>query len=875
MNFGWVFLLRPPAARILKLLEDNLSSRRFFSLCLWTALATLIKVSALTALTSPEEFLGFRVGADYKLARYDRIIQYLEKLSQETGKVRYETVGRSTLGEPLVLTVISTAENMQNLKRYRDIARGLSDPRTLNANEAEILAGQGKVFLLLLCNQHSSEIASSNMALELAYDLAAGEDPELEKALEDVIVMLIPSANPDGQEMIVDYYDKYVGTPYEGGNLPWLYHHYAGHDDNRDWFMLNLAENDALVDVFYGNWQAQVLVDVHQMGMTGVRMFVPPFFDPPNPNNHLLIWNQIELLGAFMKFCLAEAGKKGVISNAIYSGWYQGSVRPNATQHNITALLTESAGVQIASPVYVDPAELEGTDKGLPEYGVRMNFTDPWPGGWWRLRDIVEYQLVAFKGLVKVCSDNRRKLLRNFYRMGAETVDLPSQGAPYAYLIPPEQRDPGSTSRMLKIFLRTRCEIQRSVIPFNAGNREWPAGTLVIKTGQPYGRFVKDLLEVKKYPDLRKYPGGPPQPPYDNAAWTLPLLMGVEVEEIREPFVTQLEPLSALQSPDSSTKTSPALLDCRDNNSYRAVNLLLKNKVKVSQIGQPVSTSGKTLPAGCFLAEGKTEELEEVARKTGAGFIPLEWRLVVPRRQLKQGKIGLYQGFVPSTDEGWTRYILDRFEFNYESLTNDRVRKGNLFKDYAVIILPGPDKDGIVKGDDSEFTPPEYRGGIGRDGIRELKEFVIKGGTLIAIKEACRLPVEEFDIPVHEELRGVADSEFFCPGSMLKLEVDNSHPLGYGMPEKGACYFVDALPLGTDVPKAGGPDRRVVARYGSEDILLSGWIIGERKIHGLPAVVQVNLGQGHVVLCGIGVQERAQSWGTFKLLFNAIFDGYR
>jgi len=239
------------------------------------------------------------------------------------------------------------------------------------------------------------------------------------------------------------------------------------------------------------------------------------------------------------------------------------------------------------------------------------------------------------------------------------------------------------------------------------------------------------------------------------------------------------------------------------------------------------------------------------------------------------GRIGLYQGFVASTDEGWTRYILDRFEFNYERLTNERVRKGNLFKDYAVIVLPGPDKEAIIKGDDSEYTPPEYRGGIGREGIRELKEFVIKGGTLITIKDACRLPMDEFDIPVHEVLRGVPDSEFFCPGSLLKLEVDNTHPLGYGMPEEGACYFVDAPLLGTDVPKAGGPDRRVVARYGGEDILLSGWIIGERKIHGLPAVVDVNLGEGHVVLCGFGVQERAQSWGTFKLLFNAIFDGYR
>ncbi|HLA38679.1 MAG TPA: M14 metallopeptidase family protein, partial [Candidatus Glassbacteria bacterium] len=372
-----------------------------------------------SALKSPEDYFGHPIGADRKLIRHDKVIEYLQELAAQSPRVLYEQVGTSTLGKPIGLVLVSSETNMANLQHYRDISRRLADPRLLGREDALRLAGESKVFMLVLCNQHSTEIASSNMAAELVYDLATGADPEAEKALQDVVVMVVPSANPDGQHMVVDYYNEWLETPYEGSSLPWLYHHYAGHDNNRDWFMLNIAETDALVEVMYGRWFAQAMVDVHQMGMAGVRMFIPPFYDPPNPNNHPLIWSQIELMGAWMKERLAEAGKKGVISHAYYSGWYQGSVRPNATQHHITALLTESASAHIGSPVYVDPAELRGTDKGLPEYEQKMNFTDPWLGGWWRLRDIVEYQLLALKGMLEACSASRYQILRNFYDMAA------------------------------------------------------------------------------------------------------------------------------------------------------------------------------------------------------------------------------------------------------------------------------------------------------------------------------------------------------------------------------------------------------------------------------------------------------------------------
>lgn len=847
----------------------------------WIAIAVLSYLVPVFALTSPETFLGHRVGADRRLAGYEQIHEYLLKLDGESGRVQYLTIGTSTLGKPIGMAVVSSEANMAALEGHRATVRRLADPRGVSAGEMEALVDGGKVFLLILCNQHSNEIASSNMALELVWSLARGDDPEMERALRDVVVMIVPTANPDGQEMIVDFYDKYLGTPYEGGQMPWLYHHYAGHDNNRDWFVLNLAENDALVDVLYGDWHPQVLVDVHQMGANGPRMFVPPFFDPPNPNNPKVIWSQIEILGSYMKYRLAADGKSGVINNAYYSGWYQGSIRPNATQHNITALLTENASVRIATPVYIEPSELRGTSQGLPEYGVKMNFTDPWPGGWWRLRDIVDYQLVAMKGMIVACERNRDQFLRNFHGMAAEALRLTEDGAPYAYIIPADQRDPGATARLLKIFDRTRCEIHRARSEFRYGDRVFPEGSLVLMVAQPFGRFVKDLLEVKPYPDMREYPGGPPMPPYDNAAWTLGLMMGVDVVEASRPFDADLVLLDSAPIAPSFALGGAALLDCRDNNAYHAVNVLLDGKARVRRYTERFNAGGREWPAGTFLVDAPEKLLRRAADSCRVTFVPVSAAPAGERHALKLGRVGVYRGWVPSADEGWTRLVLDRFAFNHERLTNERAQKGGLIQDFDVIVLPSLGKQDMIDGPGSgsrnpglRNTPPEYSGGLGKSGVKALEQFVKDGGVLIALRGACSLPIEEFRIPVREGSAKTSEGDFFCPGSLLGITVDNGHPLGFGMPEDAAAFYSGGKLLETFIPPAVDTDRRVVVSYTREDVLLSGWVVGEKAILGKPAVVDVSLGKGRVVLFGFGAQNRAQTWGTFKLLFNAILCGY-
>ncbi len=854
--------------------------RKAFLKTLLTVLAIVLFSGRVEALTAPAEHLGFPLGADRKLAGWESIISYLTKLDQESERVFHQTIGISTQGRPIGLTVVSSEENMARLNLHRQTAKRLSDPRTLSRAAVDSLVAEGKVFILFLCNQHSNEIASSNTALELAWSLAEGKDPEMERALRDVIVMIVPSANPDGQDMIVDYYDRFAGTPYEGGDMPWLYHQYAGHDNNRDWFFLNLAENRALVNVLYGNWHPQVMLDVHQMGSTGVRMFVPPFYDPPNPNNPKLIWEQIEVLGSYMKYRLTAAGKSGVINHAYYSGWYQGSVRPNATQHNITALLTENASARIATPVYVEPSELEGTENGLPDYAVRMNFTNPWSGGWWRLRDIIDYQLVSMRAMIDFCARNREQFLRNFHTMAAEALELPEHGAPFAYAIPPDQADPGATARLLEIFSLTRCEIQRAERSFNAGGRLFPENTLVLKTAQPYGRFIKDLLEIKPYPDLRKFPGGPPAPPYDNAAWSLGPLMGVEVVELREPFEASLALLKDDPAAPASSSGTLALLDCRDSNSFLALNYLLASRARVERYGEKVTAEGREWPAGAFLVEAPEKVLRQAADSCRVSLVPAGAVPAGYKYPVKRGRIGLYRGWVPSADEGWTRLVLDRFGFDHSRLTNERVKKGALRRDFEVIVLPSLGREDMITGPgpDSKSLrlrnfPPEYRGGMEKEGVKALEEFVREGGVLIALREACALPLQDFTLPVREASGKTFEGDFFCPGSLLSLDVDNSHPVGFGMPEQTAAFWNSGVLLETFIPHNVELDRRVVASYGAQDLLISGWVIGGKAIQGKPAVVDVSLGKGHVILCGFGVQNRAQSWGAFKLLFNAILLG--
>lgn len=840
----------------------------------------------LGAQTPPEDFLGHKVGADRKLADYGQIQDYFQELDQESEKIKVVTIGESTLKKPLIMAIISAEENMPKLDDYRGITKKLRDARDLSPEDARRLAQEGKVILLITCNIHATEIAASQMSMELAYKLITGKTPfDADKILQDIILLLVPTSNPDGEQMVVDWYRKYLGTKYEGGSMPWLYQHYAGHDNNRDWFMFNLSETRAVTKVLYHDWIPQIHIDEHQMGSTGARLFIPPFMDPPVPNVHPLLWRGVNLCGSSMSYDLQKNGFKGVVHGRSFTGWWIGACDDTSWLHNTIGILSEMASVKVATPIYIDPTE-------LPQSYVekRMNFPDPWPGGWWRLRHIVDYELTLSLSLIKTAALHKEDFLYNFYRMCHNAIEQEQEGHPFAFVIPKQQWDYPTALRMLDILMFGGVEIHQVKEDFVADGKVFSAGSFVVYMSQPYRPYAQALLEKQKYPDLRQYPGGPPVPPYDNAGWTLPLQMGVKCVRIEHPFTVHQEKLREVSYPIIEAPPAAApyiLLDSRQNASYSVVFSLLKEGAEIMRSHEAIEVSGIKTAAGSFLIKNSPQ-----VQKALPGLLE-KWHLKayemadidnIPKSSLKKSRVGLYQSWRSNMDEGWTRYVLDDLEIPYTTLHNKdfkgtKKKKTDLTAEYDVIVFASENPDIIKLGKPSPTSryyrrytemPPEYEGGIGKEGIEALKAFVEQGGILVTLNNACDLVFKEFRVPAQNALERVDRTKFFCPTSILKLKVNNKTPIGYGLPATTPAMFSRSLAMSTSVPRSGDWDRTVVASYPKEDILLSGWLLGEDVLARRAAVVDAKYKKGHIILIGFRCQHRAQSHGTYKFLLNAL-----
>ncbi|MCZ6680097.1 MAG: M14 family metallopeptidase, partial [Candidatus Poribacteria bacterium] len=514
--------------------------RRKFYLSIGILGLLLTVVPAQAQIISPEEAIGFPVGTDYKLARWEAITQYLRSLATNADRVMLEERGKTTEGLDFVLVTISSPENLANLDRYKAIQRKLADPRGQDETELDRLCHEGKAVVLINCNLHSTEVASSQMAMELAYQLATKDTPQVREILENVIILLIPSTNPDGLNMVVDWYDRTVGTPYEASPMPWLYHKYTGHDNNRDWFMLTQVESQIVTEILYKAWFPEVVYDVHQMGNAGARFIIPPYFDPVNPNIPPLLQRELSLIGAQMALELTAQGYTGVLSNAVYDTWWNGGFRTVPYRHNMVGILTEAASVNIASPIFQPRLSLKGHRRGLGGYAQQTNFPEPWPGGWWRLRDIIEYEEVAVYSILSRVAKQKVMFLSNFYKLGLHAVEKGKGEPPRAFLVPTKQRDLNTALKMLEILQRGGVEIHRADASFIADGVEYPEGTYVVSMAQPFRAHAKDFLEVQRYPQRRAAPGAPPERPYDITGWTVPLQMGVKVVRVVNTFDADL-----------------------------------------------------------------------------------------------------------------------------------------------------------------------------------------------------------------------------------------------------------------------------------------------------------------------------------------------
>jgi hypothetical protein len=847
-------------------------------------LASLAARAQEAAIPNPEAFFGHKPGTDYKLLRWDKIHDYFQLLGRTSGRVRIENLGKTTMGNPFILAVISSPANLANADRYKEIARKLAAGR-ISQDEAQKLSAEGKTIALITCSMHATECGPTQMSPLLAYALATDSSPSVKKILDNVIFLLVPCWNPDGNILTTDWYRRNLGTPFEAAPMPWLYHYYVGHDNNRDAFMNTQIETRYVNKILYGDWFPQLFLDMHQMGASDARLFLSPLYEPRHPSLDPIVTREEELTGAYMRTLLEEKGLIGVIHYALWNHWRMSAVHTCALWHNVTTILFEAASTQMATPLFQTAKDLSAPDSGgLGKQGntQTMNYPSPWPGGWWRLGDIVNYAYWSAIGFLESGALLKDKYLMNMYRMARNSIEKGETEAPYAYIVPDRQKDPNKASRMLDTLISVGAEIQRAERAFEAQGREYPAGTYVILTAQAYRPYVMDMLGPQLYPDRRQYPGGTPEPAFDITGWTLPYQMGVEAIRADAPFKAELKPVKKADPPAGAVEGEGTsfILDHAVLASFRAVNRLLAAGCDVRWATAPFSANGKDYPAGAILVSGpgvggKVRSLAaEFSLQARAGSAPGD------AMKLKPLKLGLYQPWTADPDEGWTRWIFDTWEFPYATIHNEDIRAGHLREKYDVIVLTSLPLQRILEGRKEGTVPPLYAGGIGNPGLAALREFVDGGGTLITLNASAELALTQFKVPLANVAPKLPSLEFFCPSALLKVELDAAHPVAYGMGDTAIVMFNESPVFTSDkeseaaAGQASSPSGlKIIARYPDSDPFLSGFLKGEKALRKRPALVEVGSGKGRIIIFGFRPQNRAQTQGTFMLLFNSLYYG--
>jgi hypothetical protein len=775
-------------------------------------------VKANVPLKSPADVLGFRPGTERKVAGWQQISDYFRQLDEASPRVRLQDIGVSTQGRRMFVAFISEAENIRDLAKYQALQRQLADPRAVtDAAARDRLLRDGKTVVAISCSIHSTEIVASQMSMQLAYDLANADDPETLEILKNTILILIPSPNPDGVDIVGDWYRRTLGTPHEGAEPPELYQHYAGHDNNRDWFMLNLRETKNVTKLFWREWFPQIVYDVHQMGRDGARFCLPPFHEPAYPGIPPLIVRETGLLGYEMASALQGAGFRGVVTNAMYDMWWHGGFRSAPYFHNSVGILSEAASARLMTGVQVKGEDLaKATTRGLTNALERAaNFPDPWPGGAWTPNDIMNLELTASRALLRRAARYRLQYLRNFYELGSYNVRAAADPRhPLAYYIPPGQGREEETAKLVGALIEQGVEVYRAGREFHpqpapSQHSEVPAGGYLIYLAQPYRYNVQALFEEQKYP-TRLNANGEAERPYDVAGWTLPAMMDVEV--------------------------------------YAATEIAEKQEtLQLKLLRDP----------------------EEVRKDFG-----LPPKIANPLRGAK-ARVGLYRSWTNSMDEGWTRYVFDTFNVPYATLRDTDARAGDLRKSYDAIILPSMRAREIIEGRSARDYPAEFAGGITAAGVENLRRFVNEGGTLIVWDDSAEFAIQQFKLPLRETTAGVSSAKFYCPGSILRVNLQGDlaklarapSPANNNRAGLLDVYFVNSAAF-----EATEPDKvRVLATYDAKETLLhSGWLRGPEYLAGKIALAEIGVGQGKIVLFGFRPQHRGQTWGTFPLIFATL-----
>lgn len=860
------------------------------------------KKRAQSGIPTPQSVLGQSVGADFFLATYDESLKYFQALDAASDRVELLEVGETSFGLPWHIALISSADNLRNIERYREIAQRLAHPEGLTDDEARQLAIEGKSIVHIDGGLHATEVAHAQHTIQLGYDLVTGDDdPEIAAILDNVILMLWFSINPDGQNMVANWYRQNLGTIYETSGTPGLYQKYTGHDNNRDGYMINMIESRTVTRVTR-KWEPQILYNHHQSSPFPTRIWIPPFAEPISTYVHPLMWRTVNMLGMSMAQALEERGQVGATHMGTgFDNWYPGFLDHANNFHNVASFLTETAAAGWATPRLYTVNDFPANRRDLRPESL---YASPWKGGWWRLRDAVEYMLTASFSVLDFAAKYKYDVLYNRYQAGRETIQKFTDEPPYAFFVPQDQRDPVAAVELLRRLAYNGIEVHQLTTKVMHDGIEYGAGTWVIPMDQPFANYVRQLFAIQEYPDLREFPEGPPDQPYDVAGWTLPFMVGIHVIEAATPldastrlamqpvggtavtwdtdidaapfdsapgvgFDTNEMAAGIMPPAGRMTGSGDALVvDAAQNNSFKAITAALAAGGRVQFLPGMPGSDGEGGNSGRYLISG----IDDATLQQWVGDFALQaTRSSTGGADIGNPRIGLYQPWGGNMDEGWTRWVVEMYGFDSVTIRPGDIKAGNLRERFDVIVLADFGARTLIEGRAPGSVPGRYAGGIGREGVRIMDAFVRQGGTLVCINNSSMFAIDEFHLPVRNVVEDVGRSEFSQSGSILELEIDAYHPLMSGM-STDSKMFVGRGPVFT---VEDGFEGTVFAKYPEQGSpLVSGYMLGEEHVQGYAAGVNVRHGDGNVVLLGFRPQWRGQTFATFKILFNAaLFHG--
>jgi hypothetical protein len=881
-------------------------ARRFRALALAALVVLLPSANAGTqprgtaSITSPAQQFGAAIGDDYFLATWSQYEDYFKRLDRESNRMSLVDIGRTEEGRTQWMAVVTAPENFLKLERFKSIARRLARAEGLTDEQARALAQEGRAIVWIDGGIHATETLGPQQLIETVYQLVSGTDAETQRFLRDVIVLAV-HANPDGHALVGDWYMREpIAERRTLDGVPRLYQKYAGHDNNRDFYMSTQAETINMNRVLYHEWFPQIVYDHHQTGPPGTVMFAPPFRDPFNYVYDPLIPIGIDLVSSAMHARFAAEGKRGVTmrSGANYSTWWNGGLRTTVYFHNQIGLLTETIGSPTPTSIpYVRERQLPNGDLPLP--------IAPQP---WHFRQSIDYSVTANRAVLDVASRYRETLLFNIYRMGKNSIERgsrdtwtdyphraearrtdPAMRDPRGYVLPADQPDFLTATHFVNALIRSGVDVHRAETAFTVGGKRYPKGSFVVKSAQAFRPHVLDMFEPQDHPDDIPYPGAPPKHPYDSAGWTLALQMGVKFDRVLEAFDGPFEKLSAEAKPPagevrwlpasagrSRGSAAPAgyLLSHHQNDAFIAVNRLLKAGEEVYWLRDRSLGGGGDNTGAMFIRAKDTTRavLDEAAADLGLVFTALAEVPSGAALKLRPLRIGLADRYGGSVPSGWTRWILERYEFPFEVVFPATLDRGRLAATYDVLIFADdliPLREPLGRYMPAN-VPKEYAGHGGvlsiSETLPELQQFVEDGGTLIAVGDSTSVG-SRFRLGVTNFARELPDAEYFVPGSLLRVSVDNTTPLGYGF-EREVDVFFDNSPVFRLDAASSGAQR--VAWFPTATPLRSGWAWGQQHLRNGVAVVDAPLGKGRVLLFGPQITFRAQPHGTFKFLFNGI-----